>query len=122
MESDIAKPIPGWIIAPKSDRPEMAANRQFTLGMRLLRAVQDNLDQTDFTLDDIREAMGADTRIAAKLDKRVRYGQSHLDFLEGMGIIYEDQNNPGHYCIAQDHPIVIQTQGADYTELEQDFS
>jgi len=67
---------------PACDREEMVENRRATKGLELLRMIEENLNPSEFSLEEIRNSFNAlvSGGIGGSVTK-VRYGQSHLNWL-----------------------------------------
>lgn len=85
-----------WGLIPASDRQEMADNRCHTKAMKLLRIIKDNLDPSDFTLEQIRlgfNVLNAKLRHGCGKIKKgaignqiVEYTSSDLEYLVNRGL------------------------------------
>jgi len=81
------------------EREQMVENRKATMALRLLRRIVDELDSTNFTLQDIKEGFNPQIEVAAnEMTKIIRFGQSNLDWLVEKGIIEKDLET-GNYCV-----------------------
>ena len=75
---------------------ERSKNTQHTMAMRLYKRILSDLDSNNFTLEDIQEGFNAMTPVSSCKDEiyqTVRFGQSHLDYLEGRGLITRNEDN-----------------------------
>ena len=67
---------------PSCDREEMIENRKATQGLDLLRMIEENLDPSEFSLEEIRNSFNAlvSSGIGCRFTA-TRYGKSHLSWL-----------------------------------------
>ena len=67
---------------PSCDREEMIENRKATHGLNLLRMIEENLDPSEFSLEEIKNSFNALVFSGVGGSFAViRYGQSHLNWL-----------------------------------------
>ncbi len=101
-----------WNLVPSSDRVEMAQSRRHTRAMKLLRAVEENLDPSCFTFEEIQQEFNVlnlslrkscGTLERGEIGNRVvQYGQSHLGYLVEVGIC--EQSDDGSYYVCHYDP------------------
>ena len=75
---------------------DRSKNTQHTMAMRLYSRILSDLDSSNFTLEDIREGFNAMTPVSSsknEIYQAVRFGQSHLDYLEARGLIIKNEDN-----------------------------
>jgi len=81
---------------------EMVENRTCRQALKLFRRIVDELDPSDFTLKEIRESFNSKSDTDPS-ELKVRYGQSHLNYLERKELIQYDGDNCGekHYYVVR---------------------
>ena len=106
---------------PGCDKMEALENKRVTEALSLLDEIQDRLDQTSFTLDDIKECVNGRKEISHNRPREMIYGESHLETLQKLEVIEQYEDNPEVYFVRQDSPIVIRSEMDDYSHFCEDF-